>query len=100
MTELLQKHHHQTAQELFLELEKKGAFVKKESEQYYDEEFNQFLADRYVTGQCPKCSADGAYGDQCEKCGSTLSSLELIKPISTLSGKSPQLKKLLTGTYL
>lgn len=87
------KHHHQTAQELFLELEKKGSFVKKESEQYYDEEFNQFLADRYVTGKCPKCSADGAYGDQCEKCGSTLSSLELINPISTLSGKSPQLKK-------
>ena len=86
------KHHHQTAKELFLELEKKGAFVKKESEQYYDEEFNQFLADRYVTGKCPKCSADGAYGDQCEKCGSTLSSLELINPLSTLSGKSPQLK--------
>lgn len=86
------KHHHQTAKELFLELEKKGAFVKKESEQYYDEKFNQFLADRYVTGKCPKCSADGAYGDQCEKCGSTLSSLELINPLSTLSGKSPQLK--------
>ena len=85
-------HHHKTAQELFLELEKKGAFVKKESEQYYDEEFNQFLADRYVTGKCPKCSEDGAYGDQCEKCGSTLSSLELINPLSTLSGKSPQLK--------
>ena len=85
-------HHHKTAQELFLELEKKGAFVKKESEQYYDEEFNQFLADRYVTGKCPKCSEDGAYGDQCEKCGSSLSSLELINPLSTLSGKSPQLK--------
>ena len=85
-------HHHKTAQELFLELEKKGAFVKKESEQYYDEEYKQFLADRYITGKCPKCDSKGAYGDQCEKCGSALSSLELINPVSTLSGKSPQLK--------
>ena len=85
-------HHHKTAQELFLQLEKKGAFVKKESEQYYDEEYKQFLADRYITGQCPKCDSKGAYGDQCEKCGSALSSLELINPVSTLSGKSPQLK--------
>ena len=56
--------HHETAKELFLTLEKKGAFVKKESEQYYDEEYKQFLADRYITGQCPKCNADNAYGDQ------------------------------------
>ena len=86
------KHHHETAQELFLEMDRKGAFVKKESEQYFDEEYQQFLADRYITGQCPKCKSQGAYGDQCEKCGSALSSLELINPISTLSGKSPQLK--------
>jgi methionyl-tRNA synthetase len=86
------KHHHETAQELFLEMDKKGAFVKKESEQYFDEEYQQFLADRYITGQCPKCGYQNAYGDQCEKCGSTLSSSELIHPISTLSGKSPQLK--------
>ena len=86
------KHHHETAQELFLEMDKKGAFVKKESEQYFDEEYQQFLADRYITGQCPKCGYQNAYGDQCEKCGSALSSLELIHPISTLSGKSPQLK--------
>ena len=84
--------HHETAKELFLTLEKKGAFVKKESEQYYDEEYKQFLADRYITGQCPKCNADNAYGDQCEKCGSALSPTELINPISTLSGKKPQLK--------
>ena len=84
--------HHETARELFLTLEKKGAFVKKESEQYYDEEYKQFLADRYITGQCPKCNAEGAYGDQCEKCGSALSPTELINPISTLSGKKPQLK--------
>lgn len=86
------KHHHETAQELFLKMDKKGAFVKKESEQYFDEEYQQFLADRYITGQCPKCGYQNAYGDQCEKCGSALSSSELIHPISTLSGKSPQLK--------
>ena len=86
------KHHHETAQDLFLEMDKKGAFVKKESEQYFDEEYQQFLADRYITGQCPKCGYQNAYGDQCEKCGSALSSSELIHPISTLSGKSPQLK--------
>jgi len=86
------KHHHETAQELFLEIDKKGGFVKKDSEQYFDEEYQQFLADRYITGQCPKCGYKNAYGDQCEKCGSALNSLELIHPISTLSGKSPQLK--------
>jgi methionyl-tRNA synthetase len=88
-----EKHHHETAQELFLQLEKKGAFVKKESEQYFDTEFNQFLADRYITGQCPKCNAEGAYGDQCEKCGSALSPTELINPVSTLSNEIPILKK-------
>ena len=87
------EHHHKTAQELFLELEKKGAFIKKESEQYFDKEFNQFLADRYITGRCPKCGAEDAYGDQCEKCGSALSPTELINPVSTLSGKTPELKK-------
>ena len=87
------EHHHKTAQELFLELEKKGAFIKKESEQYFDKEFNQFLADRYITGTCPKCGAEEAYGDQCEKCGSALSPTELINPVSTLSGKTPELKR-------
>ena len=87
------KEHHKTAQELFLKLEKKGAFVKKESEQYFDKEFNQFLADRYITGSCPKCKSEDAYGDQCEKCGSTLSPTELINPVSKLSGKIPELKK-------
>ena len=87
------EHHHSTAKELFLELEKKGSFVKEESEQYYDAEFSQFLADRYITGQCPKCNAADAYGDQCEKCGSVLSPKELINPNSTLSGKVPELKK-------
>ena len=66
--------------------------LKKDSEQYFDEEYQQFLAERYITGQCPKCGYQNAYVDQCEKYGSALSSLELIHPISTLSGKSPQLK--------
>lgn len=87
------KHHHDTAKELFIELEKKGCFIKEESEQFFDADFNQFLADRYVTGQCPKCNAEEAYGDQCEKCGSVLSPTELINPTSTLSGKVPELKK-------
>ena len=86
-------HHHSTAKELFTELEKKGSFIKEESEQYYDEDFKQFLADRYITGLCPKCNAEDAYGDQCEKCGSVLSPKELINPTSTLSGKVPELKK-------
>ena len=87
------KHHHQTAQELFLELDGKSSFIKKESEQYYDAEFKQFLADRYITGGCPKCNAENAYGDQCAKCGSALSPTELINPKSTISGKIPELKK-------
>ena len=86
------KNHHETASELFLELEKKGSFIKKETKQYYDTAQKQFLADRYITGECPKCSYDKAYGDQCEKCGSVLSPLELISPKSTLSGNSPELK--------
>ena len=92
------EHHHKTAQELFLELEKKGAFIKKESEQYFDKEFNQFLADRYITGRCPKCGAEDAYGDQCEKCGSALSPTELINPVSILSESKPITKK--TNHYL
>ena len=88
-----ERHHHKTAQELFLQLEKKGAFIKKESEQYYDQDFKQFLADRYITGGCPKCDAKDAYGDQCEKCGVALSPTELIDPKSTLSGRTPDLKK-------
>lgn len=87
------KIHHETAQEFFLELEKKGAFTKETREQFYDADYNQFLADRYVTGTCPKCSSDRAYGDQCEKCGSSLNPTDLINPISTLSGKTPVLKE-------
>ncbi|SMD36785.1 methionyl-tRNA synthetase [Reichenbachiella faecimaris] len=86
------KIHHKTSQEFFLNLYEKGEFTEKESEQFYDEEYKQFLADRYVTGTCPKCSHPAAYGDQCEKCGTSLNATDLINPISTLSGKTPVLK--------
>lgn len=84
--------HHRTASEFFLELDKKGSFIKKESEQYYDKESEMFLADRYIKGICPKCGHEDAYGDQCENCGSALSPTELINPKSTLSGASPELR--------
>lgn len=84
--------HHKTAQDFFLKLNENGKFVEEVTDQYFDEEYQQFLADRYVTGECPKCHNPGAYGDQCEKCGSDLSPTELINPVSTLSGKTPVLK--------
>lgn len=84
--------HHQTAQDFFLKLNDNGKFVEETTEQYFDEEYQQFLADRYITGECPKCHNPNAYGDQCEKCGSDLSPTELIHPKSTLSGKTPILK--------
>jgi len=85
--------HHQTAQDYFKKLNEKGSFIQKTTEQYFDEEFNQFLADRYITGTCPNCDHDKAYGDQCENCGSALSPTELKNPVSTLSGKTPVLKE-------
>lgn len=87
------KIHHETSQEFFLNLYNKGLLTEEVSEQYYDEEAGAFLADRYIIGTCPKCGNPNAYGDQCEKCGSTLSPRELINPRSTLSGKSPVLKE-------
>ena len=85
--------HHETSQGFFTLLNDKGEFVVKTNEQYYDEEFDQFLADRYISGECPNCHNPSAYGDQCEKCGTSLSPLELINPISTLSGKPPVLRE-------
>ncbi|MDG2228435.1 MAG: methionine--tRNA ligase [Flavobacteriales bacterium] len=85
--------HKKTASDYFSLLDERGVFTKKTTQQYYDEEYNQFLADRYITGGCPKCGNPGAYGDQCEKCGSDLSPLDLTNPISTLSGNSPTLKE-------
>ena len=81
--------HHQTAQDFFTNLNDKGCFEEQESEQYYDEQAGAFLADRYIIGTCPVCANDNAYGDQCEKCGSSLSPDELIDPRSTLSGNKP-----------
>ncbi|MEY3964913.1 MAG: hypothetical protein RL263_82 [Bacteroidota bacterium] len=85
--------HKETAQEFFKDLLDKGAFREITSEQFFDPEANQFLADRYITGDCPKCNNPGAYGDQCEKCGSTLSPSELKNPKSALSGAVPVLKE-------
>lgn len=85
--------HHETSQAFFLELYKKGIFEEKETEQFYDEEKETFLADRYITGTCPHCSNPNAYGDQCEKCGTSLSPDELIQPKSTLSDSTPIKKK-------
>lgn len=85
--------HRQTASDFFRKLYDKGEFLEKESRQYYDEEAQTFLADRYITGECPHCHAEGAYGDQCEKCGTALSPEELIHPRSTVSGATPVLKE-------
>ena len=93
------KVHHKNASEFFRELYDKGKFITKESEQYYDPEAKTFLADRYIVGTCPKCGNPNAYGDQCEKCGSTLSPEELINPKSKLSGAEP-IKKKTTHWYL
>lgn len=85
--------HHQTASDFFKTLYDKGVFTEEITEQYFDEKANQFLADRYIIGTCPKCNNENAYGDQCEKCGSTLSPTDLINPRSTLSGEKPVLRK-------
>ena len=87
------KTHHKMASDFFNDLNKKNIFIEKESEQLYDLKENQFLADRYVEGECPKCNFDGAYGDQCESCGSSLNATDLINPKSKLSGNKPSLKK-------
>jgi methionyl-tRNA synthetase len=85
--------HHKTASDFFRKLYDKGEFIEKTSEQYYDEEAKQFLADRYITGQCPHCGNERAYGDQCEACGTSLSPLDLIEPKSAISGSVPVLKE-------
>ena len=85
--------HHQTAGEIFKQLDEQGKFIVKETEQLYDSEAKAFLADRFVIGTCPICKNTEAYGDQCESCGSSLNATDLIKPKSTLSGKVPEFKK-------
>ncbi len=85
--------HHETAQEFFRTLYQKEEFLEEESLQYFDKDAGKFLADRYIKGTCPKCSNPDAYGDQCERCGSSLSPLELINPVSTITGTKPELRK-------
>ena len=87
------KIHYETAAEYFKNLYEKGEFIEKTSEQYYDEEAGQFLADRYITGTCPHCKNPNAYGDQCEACGTSLSPLDLIEPKSAISGSKPVLRE-------
>lgn len=86
------KVHHDMSQDIFKNIYDKGQFVEETTEQYYDEKAQTFLADRYIIGTCPKCGNEGAYGDQCERCGSTLSPTELINPRSALSGEKPVMK--------
>ncbi len=85
--------HHDLSQEFFLNLYEKDEFIEKYSEQYFDEDYQQFLADRYIIGTCPNCHNENAYGDQCERCGTSLNPTDLINPTSTLSGKPPVLKE-------
>ena len=84
--------HHETASDFFRKLYDEGKFIEKTSAQYYDEEAGQFLADRYITGTCPHCKNENAYGDQCEACGTSLNATDLINPKSTISGSVPVLK--------
>ncbi|MEA5257705.1 methionine--tRNA ligase [Arcicella aquatica] len=87
------KVHHDMSQDIFKNIYDKGQFVEETTEQYYDEKAQTFLADRYIIGTCPKCGNENAYGDQCERCGSTLSPTELINPRSALSGEKPVMKE-------
>ncbi len=85
--------HYKTASDFFKTLYEKGEFIEKESDQYYDDEAKQFLADRYITGTCPHCGNDGAYGDQCESCGTSLNATDLKNPVSVISGSVPVIRK-------
>ncbi|MBO4752506.1 MAG: methionine--tRNA ligase [Bacteroidales bacterium] len=87
------KEHHETAAAFFTKLYNEGKFIERTTKQYYDEEAQQFLADRYITGTCPHCGNEHAYGDQCEACGTSLNATDLINPKSTLSGNPPVLKE-------
>ena len=87
------KTHHKTASDFFRKLYEKGEFIEKTSEQYYDEEAQQFLADRYIIGTCPHCHNERAYGDQCEACGTSLNATDLINPKSAISGSTPVMRE-------
>ena len=90
--------HHELSQDIFKTIYDKNGFVEETTEQYFDEKAQTFLADRYIIGTCPKCGNDNAYGDQCERCGSTLSPTELINPRSALSGEKPIMKATPNGS--
>jgi len=92
--------HHETATEFFQNMYDNDKFIEETTEQLYDAKANQFLADRFVTGTCPKCGNEEAYGDQCEKCGSSLNATDLINPKSAITGDVPTLNLLNTGFYL
>ena len=87
------KTHYRVASDFFKKLYDKGEFIEQTSEQYYDEEAGQFLADRYITGKCPHCGNERAYGDQCESCGTSLSPTDLINPQSAISGSKPVMRQ-------
>lgn len=87
------KTHYEQASEMFKTIYEKGGFIEKTSEQYYDEAAQTFLADRYITGTCPHCHSEGAYGDQCEQCGTSLNPTDLINPKSAISGSAPVMKE-------
>ena len=87
------KTHHELSSEFFKKLYNEGKFIEKTSQQYYDEKANQFLADRYITGECPHCHNEKAYGDQCENCGTSLNATDLINPLSAITGNKPELKE-------
>ncbi len=85
--------HHKLASDFFKNLYERGEFVEKTSKQFYDKDAKQFLADRYITGTCPHCNSEGAYGDQCEACGTSLNATDLINPVSAITGNKPELKE-------
>ena len=85
--------HHKIASDFFRKLYEKGEFIEKTTEQYYDEEAKQFLADRYIVGTCPHCKNEHAYGDQCEACGTSLNATDLINPHSAISGNAPVMRE-------
>ncbi len=87
------KIHYETSSEFFINLYEKGEFTEKSIQQFYDEEAGQFLSDRYITGTCPHCNSDSAYGDQCENCGTSLNQTDLVNPISAITGSKPVMKK-------
>jgi len=93
------KTHHDTASDFFKKLYEEGKFIEQTTEQFYDQEANQFLADRFIIGTCPKCGFEESYGDQCESCGTSHNATDLINPKSSITGNTPALKETLVFTF-